>query len=284
MSCAGRIELILGPMFAGKTTELMRRVRRETHSKRSCFIIKYRADTRYSKSCVSSHDKQMIEATVAVAQLSREQFDCIAIDEGQFFPDLVEFASRAAAMGKTVVVSALDGEFRRQPFGRVCELIPHAEKVEKLTAVCMMCHAADAYFSRRIVASEQQELIGGSDIDPKMDHPRMPPPWHRRSPRCAFRRHRSRQVNHMPATRALFLQVWRIQIHPNMLEHFARQDFCGYLPSPPNRHSQHDALGSQSAGQPSVKGAAPASFAHPHGLTAGQGLTAFGRRAADPQH
>jgi thymidine kinase len=168
MSRAGRIELILGPMFAGKTTELMRRVRREAHAKRSCFIIKYRADTRYSDDCVSSHDKQMMQATVAVTQLSHandwEEFDCIAIDEGQFFPDLVEFASRAAEMGKTVIVSALDGDFRRQPFGRVCELIPLAEKVEKLTAVCMMCHAADAHFSRRIVASEQQELIGGSDM------------------------------------------------------------------------------------------------------------------------
>lgn len=166
---AGRIELIVGPMFAGKTTELQRRVRREIHAHRSCFIIKYSKDVRYSDNCVATHEKQMLRAAVAATMLSDvgtqwKMFDCIAIDEGQFFPDLLAFCAEVADAGKTVIVSALDGDFQRKPFGKVCELLPLCESVTKLTAVCMICHAREAVFTRRTVACSQQELIGGADM------------------------------------------------------------------------------------------------------------------------
>jgi thymidine kinase len=165
----GRIELVIGPMFAGKTTELMRRVKREIHARRSCFVIKYAKDTRYDVSNVASHDQLTLRAQAAVSRLGEVQdqwrkFDVLAIDEGQFFSDLVDFCNTAADAGKIVMVSALDGDYRRKPFGQICELVPYCESVDKLTAVCMMCHDQPACFTRRTVNVEQQELIGGADM------------------------------------------------------------------------------------------------------------------------
>ena len=68
-----------------------------------------------------------------------KDYDVVGIDEGQFFPDVVEFCDGAANLGKTVVVAALDGTFERKPFGNIVSLIPLAEKVSKLSAVCVYC-------------------------------------------------------------------------------------------------------------------------------------------------
>lgn len=166
----GRIELIIGPMFAGKTTELMRRIRREIFACRRCFVIKYGKDTRYSQDAMSSHDKAMLKAHASVNVLSEvgndwKDFDVIGIDEGQFFSDLLEFSTAAADAGKTVIISALDGDFCRRPFGQVCSLVPHCESVDKLAAVCMVCHQLPGCFTRRTVTdNNEQELIGGADM------------------------------------------------------------------------------------------------------------------------
>lgn len=165
----GRIELIIGPMFAGKTTELMRRVKREIHARRTCFIIKYAKDTRYSNECVSSHDRSTLRATFAASALkdvgsSWQSYDVVAIDEGQFFGDIIEFSRKCADAGKTVIVSALDGDFQRKPFGKICEMIPMCETISKLTAVCMMCHEREGSFTRRTVSGDEQELIGGAEM------------------------------------------------------------------------------------------------------------------------
>lgn len=89
-------------------------------------------------------------------------YNVIAIDEGQFFPDLVEFAEKLANEGHVVIVAALDGTFQRKPFGSVLELIPLAEKVDKLSAVCIDC-GKEAAFTRRTVESNEIELIGGEE-------------------------------------------------------------------------------------------------------------------------
>ncbi|MNE65744.1 Thymidine kinase [compost metagenome] len=105
--------------------------------------------------------------TVATDELNKikhllPEIDILGIDEGQFFPDLLPFAEFAANEGKVVIVSALDGDFLRKPFGSVCDLIPLCEHVVKLKAVCMVCQR-DAAYSRRITNEEQTEVIGGSD-------------------------------------------------------------------------------------------------------------------------
>jgi len=88
--------------------------------------------------------------------------DVIGIDEGQFFPDVVSFCEQMANMGKVVIVAALDGTFQRKPFGSILELIPMAEDVTKLTAVCVMCQGSAA-FTKRLGEEQEIELIGGED-------------------------------------------------------------------------------------------------------------------------
>ena len=153
-------------MFSGKTTELFRRIKRYTIARQNCLVIKYIRDSRYSDNHASTHDKEMFKATGASTLAEVEDlvkdFDVIGVDEGQFYADVVEMAEKFASMGKIVVVSALDGDFRRKPFGRVLELVPMAESVTKLTAVCTFCHN-DAPFTRRITAETDIEVIGGSD-------------------------------------------------------------------------------------------------------------------------
>lgn len=167
-SFRGSIELILGPMFSGKTTELFRRIRRYTFANYRCIVIKYRKDQRYAAAGeASTHDQLMFAANpcerLAEAVDEVANFDVIGIDEGQFFPDLLEFSEKWANTGKVVIVSALDGTFQRKAFGRTLELIPLAEKVDKLRAVCMLCYG-DASFTKRISTDDNRiEVIGGSE-------------------------------------------------------------------------------------------------------------------------
>ena len=86
----------------------------------------------------------------------------MAIDEGQFFPDIVEFSEEMADLGINVLVAALDGTFQRKPFGNIINLLPIAEKVTKLTAVCVYC-SKEAAFTKRVVESQEVELIGGEE-------------------------------------------------------------------------------------------------------------------------
>jgi thymidine kinase len=132
-------------------------------------VIKYDKDTRSGPTTTSTHDKLEISADISCSRLSDIKMDTlslasvIAIDEGQFFPDLPQFCEKMANMGMTCIVSALDGTFERQPFPDVVRLIPLAETVVKLNSVCMVCHKS-ASFTRRIVSERKVEMIGGSDI------------------------------------------------------------------------------------------------------------------------
>lgn len=153
-------------MFSGKSTELLRRIRRYTIAKRNCIVLKYHNDTRYEVEKVSTHDKIVWNAVpCAVLEKVKDiamKYDVIGIDEGQFFPDVVSFCEFMANAGKVVIVAALDGTFQRKPFGSILELIPMAEDVTKLTAVCVMCQGS-ASFSKRIGDEKEIELIGGED-------------------------------------------------------------------------------------------------------------------------
>jgi thymidine kinase len=148
---------------------VLRRVRRYQHARCTVLVVKYEGDTRYSGSAsLSTHDRNempAVSATRLLPLLSAPECAAahvVAVDEGQFFPDLPEFCAAALAAGKSVIVSALDGDFRRRPFGRVLELIPTAEEVTKLSAVCVTCTRAAA-FTKRTVASEALELVGGAE-------------------------------------------------------------------------------------------------------------------------
>ncbi|XP_072516725.1 thymidine kinase, cytosolic [Salminus brasiliensis] len=162
----GQIQVIFGPMFSGKSTELMRRVRRFQIAQYCCLVIKYAKDTRYSQTGMATHDKNTMAAVPAsclrdIRSLALEA-SVIGIDEGQFFPDTVEFCEEMANMGKTVIVAALDGTFQRKPFGNILNLVPLAESVVKLNAVCMECFK-EASYTKRLGAEKEVEVIGGAD-------------------------------------------------------------------------------------------------------------------------
>lgn len=162
----GSIRVILGPMFSGKTTELIRRIRRYHVARMSVVVVKYAPDTRYSQTDVVSHD-QTRWAAVPTRRLMDHlaellPYDVIGIDEAQFFDDLVEFCEEMAARGKHVVVAGLDATYQRKPFGQLLALIPLAENVKKLKAVCSFCGSPAAY-SLRTASDEGVEVIGGLD-------------------------------------------------------------------------------------------------------------------------
>ncbi|NWU98401.1 KITH protein, partial [Upupa epops] len=162
----GQIQVIFGPMFSGKSTELMRRVRRFQLAQYRCLLVKYAKDTRYGTSGVSTHDRSTMEALPARAlkDVSQEALASavIGIDEGQFFPDIVEFCETMANAGKTVIVAALDGTFQRKAFGNILNLVPLAESVVKLNAVCMECYR-EASYTKRLGEEREVEVIGGAD-------------------------------------------------------------------------------------------------------------------------
>ncbi|XP_053156664.1 thymidine kinase, cytosolic [Hemicordylus capensis] len=166
LKARGQIQVIFGPMFSGKSTELMRRVRRFQIAQYKCLVIKYAKDTRYSTNGVSTHDRNTMEAQSAccLKDVHQEALGSavIGIDEGQFFPDIVEFCEVMANAGKTVIVAALDGTFQRKAFGNILHLVPLAESVVKLNAVCMECYR-EASYTKRLGTEKEVEVIGGSD-------------------------------------------------------------------------------------------------------------------------
>lgn len=152
--------------YSTRRTELMRRLKRYQFANYKVLIIKYQRDTRYDKSNIATHDQQTM-AAVSCVELSSllpttQEYTVIGIDEGQFFPDTVKFAEEMANQGKTVIVAALDGCYRRTGFGDILQLVPLAESVIKLTAVCMICFT-EASYTKRIGLEKELEIIGGAD-------------------------------------------------------------------------------------------------------------------------
>ncbi|KAM4077550.1 hypothetical protein ACJW30_12G146200 [Castanea mollissima] len=172
-SPSGEIHVIVGPMFAGKTTTLLRRIQSESSNGRSVAIIKSNKDTRYGLDSIVTHDGAKLPC-LALPDLSsfREKFgldaydqlDVIGIDEAQFFEDLYDFCREAADHdGKRVIVAGLDGNYLRRSFGSVLDIIPLADSVTKLTARCELC-GKRAFFTLRKTEETQTELIGGADV------------------------------------------------------------------------------------------------------------------------
>lgn len=140
----GSIEVICGPMFAGKTEEIIRRVRRLHYAKKKVLVFKPQVDNRYSDDNIVSHNKQMIDA-ININNI-REVFNyvdlstaAVVIDEAQFFSaEIINVVNELANAGKRVIVGGLDTDFRGEPFGPMPEILAIAESVTKLTAICVV--------------------------------------------------------------------------------------------------------------------------------------------------
>lgn len=169
------LELILSGMFAGKTTELIRRIRRYKIAKKNCLVIKYSKDIRYSTDGIATHDKLVLGSPdvdciscsdnqlceLNIDELSTS-YDVIGIDEVQFLHGVTEFCDKLANLGLIVIAAGLSGTFERKPFGEIPNLIAIADKITHLTSVCVKC-GQDGVYSKRLTSETDVELIGGSE-------------------------------------------------------------------------------------------------------------------------
>lgn len=165
----GKLILILSCMFSGKTETLITYARRYVLAKKNIVLIKYANDTRYDQDNICSHNRTQLKATYSCNLLApllenkdMEEADVILIDEGQFFKDAPFVCDFLANQGKVVIVAALNGTFKREEFPIVSDLLPLAEEVIHLKAVCSIC-GEDAHFTKRIVSGTSLELIGGAE-------------------------------------------------------------------------------------------------------------------------
>jgi thymidine kinase len=175
MSRSGRIEVICGPMFAGKTEELLRRVRRAEVAGRPVVVINHALDLRHGTDRVASHaglDYPSVAASTVddIERAVTDGTDIVAIDEAHFFgPPLIPLAARLAGRGMTVMVAGLDVTFEGSPFEPLPSLMALAEQVYKLTAICAVC-GEDAVFHVRLAATSASptdpvaEHVGGLDM------------------------------------------------------------------------------------------------------------------------
>jgi thymidine kinase len=160
----GRIEVVCGSMFSGKTEELIRRMRRAEFAKQKVEIFKPSIDTRYSDEDVVSHDQHAIPSTPidssASILLLTSDIDVVGIDEAQFFDmGIVDVCNELANRGVRVIVAGLDMDFRGVPFGPMPALCAIADDVTKVHAICVKCGNL-AYVSHRTVSDERRVLLG----------------------------------------------------------------------------------------------------------------------------
>ena len=174
----GRLEVITGSMFSGKTEELMYRLRRAEFAKKKVITIKHEIDNRKSYSCIVSHDGGVREAfpigsceegVKTLLTLIDPSVDVIGIDEIQFFPDqTVPIIQLLVDHGKRVILAGLDMDFRGEPFGIVPTLMAIADEVVKSRAICVVC-GDEANFTQRLINGlparfdDPTILVGGSE-------------------------------------------------------------------------------------------------------------------------
>ena len=168
----GRIEVITGPMFSGKSEELIRRLKRARIARQRVACYKPDIDLRYHRTAIASHSAQTHEAcTVASVERLREELfprlaeiDVVGVDEAQFFEgSIVPLAVELVHLGKRVVLAGLDTTFAGEPFGPIPALMAISDEVTKLSAVCMVC-GAPAIHTQRLGASQELVVVGATGV------------------------------------------------------------------------------------------------------------------------
>ena len=176
---SGYLELIIGPMFSGKTSEIIEIYKKCVFCNITVSIINHIIDNRYHDSMLSSHDKVMVPClqTSELNQLWTEESnpsyeilrksDVILINEGQFFPDLYEVVVDMLNDNKKIYISGLDGDFERKKFGFILDLIPLCDNVKKLKSLCSLCkNGTPGIFSMRLTQEKEQTVVGSSNYIP----------------------------------------------------------------------------------------------------------------------
>jgi thymidine kinase len=176
----GRIEVITGPMFSGKSEELIRRLKRARIARQRVACYKPDIDLRYHRTAIASHSSQTHDAVTVTPTSDRlredlfapitgeqakiDEVDVIGIDEVQFFDTaIIPLALELVHLGKRVILAGLDTTFANEPFGPVPALMALADEVTKLSAVCMTC-GAPAIHTQRLGASQELVVVGAAGL------------------------------------------------------------------------------------------------------------------------
>ncbi len=165
----GWIEVICGPMFSGKSEELIRRVRRAEIARQRVQIFKPVVDQRYAESEIVSHSELRIaaDAVASAAEILARvdpRTEVVGIDEAQFLgSELVSVCQQLADAGKRVIVAGLDTDYLGRSFEPIPQLLTVAEEVTKLLAICVRC-GNPAKHTQRLVASEELIVVGGHGL------------------------------------------------------------------------------------------------------------------------
>ncbi len=169
-SGVGSIEVIAGPMFSGKTEELIRRLKRSQIAKQKVQIFKPAIDNRYHETEVVSHSAHSIEATpvhssVEILQKVFDSTRVVGIDEVQFFDDNISrIVEKLARRGIRVILAGLDQDYMGRPFGPMANLLAIADDVYKIQAICTQCGAPASKTFRKNPEHSEQVLVGESDL------------------------------------------------------------------------------------------------------------------------
>ena len=187
---AGYLEIILGGMYAGKTSRLVEIYKQCKFCNISVSVINHSIDNRYDDDLLSTHDQVKIpcikteklsdiwtdhinlDEDVSLVPRIKDKFKVatsrvILINEGQFFPDLEEFVKKILLNDKKVYICGLDGDFERKKFGQILDLIPLCDKVTKLTSLCSICkNGTPGIFSKRITSEKEQTVVGSDNYIP----------------------------------------------------------------------------------------------------------------------
>jgi thymidine kinase len=168
----GRIEVIVGPMFSGKSEELIRRLKRARIARQRVACFKPDIDLRYHRTAIASHSSQTHDASTvtSVEDLKAllfpqlQEIDVIGIDEAQFFdPAIIPLAVDLVHLGKRLLIAGLDTTFTAEPFGPIPALMAIADEVTKLSAVCMVC-GAPAIHTQRLGQSRELVVVGAAGL------------------------------------------------------------------------------------------------------------------------
>lgn len=173
LTCHSSLDIIFGPMYSNKTTEVIRRLIIFHDIGLKVLYINTTLDDR-SDQAFSTHNQTIGKIpfdalkTKCLSTQNIDKYDVIAVDEAQFFNDLkTAVLDWVENKGKSVIIAGLNGDFRRQPFGQIIDLIPYADSVTKLTPYCSSCikkgEMKTAHFTKRTAASQSEILIGGKE-------------------------------------------------------------------------------------------------------------------------
>jgi thymidine kinase len=169
----GYLELIIGPMYAGKSTELIKKINVYQFLEKKMVAINHKINNRYGTEGISTHNNTIYDNCLIFEKLKDfekdpifQETEIIIIEELQFFEDAFETISKWCDIDKKKVIAAgLDGDFERKPFGDVLRLIPYANNVKKINALCTICKdGTQACFSKRITKSKDKTLVGSKDV------------------------------------------------------------------------------------------------------------------------